>query len=155
MLCAFSSKTMQIVSGEPRSGCCAGVSFKGQTVGVETGLIAFGVLALYTSLHVHVCGAYICLPGVSMLNSCVTNCVAGKVTAHCAAPVGLSHAEFKRAYRSVRVSVRVSPCPYLPILSVWLCISMSVSSPLSVFARLLYFFSSWIDVKTLGDVATV
>lgn len=47
----------------------AGVSIKGPPVGVQTGLMAFGALALYTSSHVHACGAYMWLPGASVLNS--------------------------------------------------------------------------------------
>lgn len=40
-----------------------------------------------------------------------------------------------------------------PISLSYLFGSMSVSLSLFVFARILYFFLSWIDLKTLGDVA--
>lgn len=47
----------------------AGVSFRGQTVGVDARLNECRALYLCRSSHVHVCGAYICLPGASVLNS--------------------------------------------------------------------------------------
>lgn len=67
--CTFSPEMVQIEFGEPTSGCGAGVSFRCQTAGVDPRLNVCRARALYAPLHVHACGAYVCLLGVSVLNS--------------------------------------------------------------------------------------